>query len=196
MRKMLLIISVVVITSCSTTSQYAGLYPHDEPAEQEVTVRQWRVVWLHFTPDPKQRWERLHDKAVDRIAEEYGSGELTNVEIRSRWSPLSILLYFNVFGWVEQSTLTAGVVSDSSLDDRTLDAVISGDVFEGMDSRYIVYAIGRPNYTESRDGRERWVYGYRSDLYVGDGVIVEDNYRHDYGRTTIHPDGKTGILWF
>lgn len=86
----------------------AGDTPYVEAGEVELKLRVWNPLFLKSADE---RAAMIIAAANEKARQEFGNDALlANVSIDSRWSPYSLLLGFDVLGFVEEGVLTAKVL--------------------------------------------------------------------------------------
>ncbi|MGB4405585.1 MAG: hypothetical protein WBI82_01840 [Sphaerochaeta sp.] len=111
-------IATVTAADSTNTTTYSGYVYRDpnlpipeykEKLGQVIAEnRTWNVLFLKPIEDRRQI---LLDMATQQAKEEYGDDIiLANVRYNGMWNPLSLLLYFSMFGFVEDATITADVL--------------------------------------------------------------------------------------
>jgi hypothetical protein len=72
-----------------------------------VAVTNWNIL---FQNSVTQRRKAIYNKALETAQSQYGNQvELRNLRFIGKWSPMSLLLYFSILGFVEDASLTADV---------------------------------------------------------------------------------------
>lgn len=100
----------LLLSGCmSTDHSSASAVPNDreyrKAGEVEIRMLVWNPLFLR---SPEERAAALLNAAEEEAKERYGpEAILAHVELSSRWSPYSLILGLDLFGFAEEGSLTA-----------------------------------------------------------------------------------------
>lgn len=112
----ILLMAILLAASCATSGFDRREFPvvqGPSPPVGAVSVQKRYWHWFFVSHPDRVRHEMLQ-LAETRAGETYGKGNfLANVQVQSSYSYWSMVLYFDIFGFVENVTLMADVYPDS-----------------------------------------------------------------------------------